>query len=264
MTYNVMRYGLDDRDGDGQKNDPKPADEVAAIVTIIAAEKPDVLAVQEIGSPLYFEELRRKLRQAGLDYTHADYVPGPVPDTGNLAVYSRFPIVSKQPITNEVYAIGAQRLPVLRGFLSVDIEPEPGCRFRLMTAHLKSKVFDPNGQTEMRRNEARLLAKHIRNAIASDKQLNLLVAGDLGDTVDSSAVREILASGVTDLRPADPMGDVWSRYVKAQDAYERVDYLLASPAMLRRCIAAKSRTVRHPLLHDASDHRPLVAVFAAK
>ncbi|HKL21263.1 MAG TPA: hypothetical protein VJ904_05620, partial [Tichowtungia sp.] len=43
--------------------------------------------------------------------------------------------------------------------MDVTIQVTPEYRFRLINAHLKSKVYSPLGQTEMRRNEARLLTK---------------------------------------------------------------------------------------------------------
>ncbi|MBU4459807.1 MAG: endonuclease/exonuclease/phosphatase family protein, partial [Verrucomicrobia bacterium] len=171
-TYNLAWYSLDDRDGDGQRNDPKPAAERDAMASLLARIDADVLAVQEIGPTAMVEELRRNLRARGLDYPFVEHAIRPQSDLG-LAVFSRFPIVERKSRLDDTYRIGATNLPVLRGFADVTIEAAPGYRFRLIVAHLKSKIYHPLGQTEMRRNEARLLANHVRKALRTDPALNL-------------------------------------------------------------------------------------------
>ena len=265
-TYNLARHTLDDRDRDGQRNDPKPASERAALSSLLARLRPDVLAVQEIGPAVVFEGFLRDLRAAGLDYPHADHVIRPGADVG-LAVLSRFPIVERTPRMDDAYRIGETNLPVLRGFADVVLEPAPGYRFRLIVAHLKSKVYHPLGQTEMRRNEARLLANHVRKALRGDPAMNLLLVGDLNDAPDSAPLHEILGSGSTrliDLRPADVVGDVWTHRGRGVDIYSRIDYVLASPGMALEFVRDRSRAVRDPSVADASDHRPLFAVFTAR
>ena len=262
MTYNLHRYALADRDGDGQANDPKPADERAAVIHIITQARPDVLAVQEIGNPLVFHEFRAALQTAGLDFPHTVYLQRGSSEN-NLAVFSRFPIVSHRLHTNDVYSIGVARVPVSRGFLEADIQVRPDYQFRLLVAHLKSKVFHPLGQTEMRRNEARLLNNHVRRALRENPDLNLLVVGDMNDTFSSAALREVIGKPpvLTDLRPADEIGDVWTWFGRLADSYERIDYLLASSGMLAEVVQEKTRAVREENLYRASDHRPVLGVF---
>lgn len=265
MTYNLHQYALADRDGDGQKSEPKPEAERAAAADLIAQARPDVLAVQEIGGPAVFEEFRYALASRGLDYGHAEYLQRGESEI-NLAVLSRFPIVSRQPHTDDRYSIGTAEIPVLRGFADVEIEVNPQYRFRLLVAHLKSKVFHALGQTEMRRNEARLLNKHVRAILKENPEANLLVAGDFNDTYRSAALREALGEQgglLADLRPADADGDVWTRFEPAFDEYARIDYLLASRGMLPEVVREKTRVVHGPLAYQASDHRPVMAVFKA-
>lgn len=265
-SYNLRRYTLDDRDRDGQRNDPKPIRERTAQASLLARLHPDILAVQEIGPGPFLEEFRTDLRNRGLDYPYVESVFRPGTDVG-LAVLSRYPIVARAPHTEDSYRIGSTNLPVLRGFVDVGIEVSPTYRFRLIVAHLKSKVYHPLGQTEMRRNEARLLANHIRHALAETPDLNLLVVGDLNDSPGSAPVEEILGDGTArlyDLRPADAVGDVWTHRGAGIDIYSRIDYLLASPAMVPEFVRKRSRAVRDPDVAAASDHRPIFAVFTAR
>jgi endonuclease/exonuclease/phosphatase family metal-dependent hydrolase len=167
MSYNLHQYTLMDRDGDGQKNDPKPIEEREAVTALIVARSPDILAVQEIGYPGIFEEFRYSLAQQGLHYPHVEHLQRGESEL-SMAVLSRFPIVNRQPHTDDTYSIGPATISDLRGFIDVEIEPRPHYRLRLMVAHLKSKVFHSLGQTEMRRNEARLLNNHVRRALKDD------------------------------------------------------------------------------------------------
>jgi endonuclease/exonuclease/phosphatase family metal-dependent hydrolase len=176
--------------------------------------------------------------------------------------------VSSQSHTNDLYTIKKTTgIPVARGFIDLDIAVTPAYSFRLLVAHLKSKVFHRLGQTEMRRNEARLLNNHIRAALADDPDAHLLVVGDLNDTYNSSAVRKVRewSSGrLHDLRPADPSGQVWTHYQRSSDTYTRIDYLLVSEGMLAEVSTGRVYIVGGRDVMDASDHRPLVAVFRAK
>jgi endonuclease/exonuclease/phosphatase family metal-dependent hydrolase len=263
MTYNLCRYALADRDGDGQKNDPKPSAEHDAVIELIASARPDILAVQEIGSPSVFEEFRYALRNAGLDFEHIEYLQRGQSEI-NLAVLSRFPIISRQPHTDDTYTIGDAEIPVLRGFLDVDIRVNPNYTFRLMGAHLKSKVFHALGQTEMRRNEARLLNKHIRRILKESPEVNLLVLGDFNDTYRSAPLREITGGKheyLRDLRPRDAAGNVWTHFSPDIDQYDRIDYALVSRGMKPEVVAEKTRILSDPRTYRASDHRPLIVVF---
>lgn len=265
MTFNLCQYGLADRDGDGQKTEAKPQGEREAVVAVIAAAHPDVLAVQEIGNPSIFEEFRFALKQAGVDLPNVQYLQRGQSEK-NLAVLTRFPIVSSEQLTDDQYSIGEAKVSVLRGFLHVEIEVNPQYRFHLLVAHLKSKVFHVLGQTEMRRNEARLLNNHVRRLLQSDPAANLAVVGDLNDTYQSAALHEALGERkrcLEELRPADGVGDVWTHYDAKDDEYGRIDYILVSPGLKPEVVESKTRVVRDRRNAAGSDHRPLVAVFKA-
>jgi endonuclease/exonuclease/phosphatase family metal-dependent hydrolase len=263
MTYNLGRYGLDDRDGDGQKNDPKPKEERDAVIAIIRKANPDVLAVQEMGSRAIFEEFRSDLKGAGLDYPHTEYLQRGRSEA-NMAVLSRFPIVARQSHTDDQYSIGPAEVPVGRGFIDIDIEVTPTYRFRLMAAHLKSKVFHSLGQTEMRRNEARLLNNHVRRALKENPDLNLIVVGDMNDSPNSAAFRELTGEKqkyLQDTRPVDMERNAWTFFDPTQDVYSRIDYILLSRGMWAEYLPESSYAMNDLQIYLASDHRPIIAAF---
>ena len=262
MTYNLERFTLADRDGDGRKDDPKPVAECRAVAQLIGKARPDILAIEEIGGPSQLSAFEGWLKTENLEYPYVEMLRNDY--NLNLAVLSKFPIVGTVRHTNEWYSIGKARLRVARGFLETTIEVEPGYRFHLLVAHLKSKVYSRLGQTEMRRNEARLLNKTVRAILKGDPGCRLLVVGDMNDNPNSAAFREMTgkrSKNLFDLRPAEPSGDAWTYYQKTTDMHMRIDYILANAPMLGDFVPEKSTVLRDPRTYVASDHRPVIAVF---
>ena len=265
MSYNVHQYSLQDRDGDGQNNDLKPVKERQAVIEIIRQENPDILAVQEMGDPAVFHEFLFSLKQAGLTYEHVEYLQRGKSQV-TMALLSRFPFSIRDSHLNDLYSIGEAKMPVARGFIDVVVQINPTYALRILTAHLKAKVFSPMGHTEMRRNEARLLNKHVRRALKNDPSANVLVLGDLNDSYQSAALREIMGKRqriLFDLRPKDAYGDVWTHFNSEDDTCSRIDYFLVSAGLLPEINQEKTRPVRHPLTYEASDHRPIMTVIRA-
>lgn len=259
LSYFLDDYALADRTGSGQANDPKPLAERRAVADLVRRVNPDLLVVQDLGGPAMLEALRADLAGAGCVFPHTELVPA-AEGGRNLALLSRHPIRARTPRTGETYRIGSETRPVQRGFLDAEVELPGGGRLRILSAHLKSKDFDPAGQTEMRRNEARLFAAVLRKILREDPSARILVAGALNDLPDSAPVRDI-AAGLTDLRPADSAGDAWTWHDRAADAWLRTEYLMVSPALLADTVREKTRAVRDPAAAAGSSHRPLVAVF---
>jgi len=181
-------------------------------------------------------------------------------------VLSRFLIISVQNRTNDWYSIVLTKVQVARGFMDVDIQVNPAYRFCLMNAHLKSKVYSSLGQTEMRRNEARLLNKAVCNILEENLDINLLVVGDMNDDYASVPLREVAGcrgGKLIDLRSVDSSGDAWTYFQVATDSHSRFDYLFVSEGMKPKVIEERIRAVRDPLTCTTSDHRPVIGVFRA-
>ncbi|HWI56141.1 MAG TPA: endonuclease/exonuclease/phosphatase family protein [Bacillota bacterium] len=279
-TFRVATYNVDNYlDAATQTRREKRAEAKAAVRASIRAVQPQVLALQEMGTPGALEELRAALKAEGLDYPYWEHVSGH--DTNvHVAILSQFPLVARRSHTNESFLLSGRRFWVSRGFGEVDIQVKTNYSFTLITAHLKSRRVAPEAdEAELRLEEAKLLREKIEARLAINPQANLVVAGDFNDTQDTAPVKTILGRGkrkLLDTRPAERHGDgssevvqetspvTWTYYYAKEDSYARIDFVLASPGMAREWVTNETYVLRMPNWGVGSDHRPLVATFEAQ
>jgi endonuclease/exonuclease/phosphatase family metal-dependent hydrolase len=274
-TYNVENY-LD------QPTESRPhvksAEARAKIRESIEAVKPDVLALEEMGTTNALLELRASLKADGLDFPFWEHISGA--DTNiHIAVLSRLPIVASRPHTNNLFLLDGRQFRVERGFADVDIRVAANFTFTLIAAHLKSRRPVPDAdEAEERLAEAKILRGIIDEHFKADPDAKLIVLGDFNDTKDSDSMKEIIGRGkfkLTDTRPAERNGDnvpaqppyfeprnvAWTYFYGADDTYSRIDYILLSPAMARDWLKAGTYIPAIPNWGVGSDHRPIVAAF---
>jgi endonuclease/exonuclease/phosphatase family metal-dependent hydrolase len=276
-TFNVENY-LDAPSG------TRPAKSLQAQARVrdsILAIKPDVIALEEVGSTNALLELQAALKAAGLDLPYWDQVTGS--DTNiHVSVLGRFPIIARRPHTNESFLLDGRLLHVSRGFAEMDVQVNPKYQFTLIAAHLKSRrpsaIAD---EEEWRYEEAVALRRVIDARLADDPGQKLVVLGDFNDVKDSKTLRTIMGRGRTrlfDTRPAERNGDdpadsgkgresrniTWTHYYAKEDVYSRIDYILLSHGMEREWLPAETYVLSLPNWGEASDHRPLVAGFVAE
>jgi endonuclease/exonuclease/phosphatase family metal-dependent hydrolase len=276
-TFNIENY-LDAPSG---RRPAKSREARARVRESILAMKPDVIALEEVGSTNALLELQSALKAAGLDLPYWDHVAGY--DTNiHVAVLSRFPIIARRPHTNESFLLEGRRFQVSRGFAEMDIQVNPKFKFTLIAAHLKSRRPDPAAdEEEWRYEEAAALRRVTDTRLADDPGQKLVVLGDFNDVKDSKPLRTILGHGRTrlfDTRPAERNGDdpahagkghesrniTWTHYYAVEDVYSRIDYILLSRGMERQWLGAETYVLSSPNWGLASDHRPLVAGFTAE
>jgi endonuclease/exonuclease/phosphatase family metal-dependent hydrolase len=276
-TYNLENY-LAAPVGDRAA---KSAEGKARIREAICRMRPDVLALQEVGSRGALLELRAALKTDGLEYPDWEFVTGH--DTNIfVAVLSRFPIVARRAHTNENFLLRGRRYQVSRGFAEVDVRVTARYAFTLITAHLKSRrQVGYADEGELREQEAIRLRGIVEARLRANPRANLVVLGDFNDTKDSSAIRRLLGDGRTrlvDTRPAERNGDdapssnprwvprrvTWTHFYGVEDSYDRIDYILVSPGMAAERDEAASYVLAMPNWGVASDHRPVVAAFVAE
>lgn len=273
-TYNVENYLLQPV-GTRQAKSPEAR---AKVAEVLLAMKPDVIGLSEMGDTNALHDLRAALRRGGLDYAHWEHVRGW--DTNiHVAVLSRFPITARRSHTDDSFLLNGRRFRVSRGFAEVDVRVNERQTVTVFVAHLKSRRAVPQAdQAEMREQEALLLREKIDARLRANPDALIVVSGDLNDVKDSPSTRAILGRGrtaLTDTRPAERNGDTlsaerpgwdprnvtWTYFYGKEDSYDRIDYLLISPALARRWDTAGTYVFTGPNWGLASDHRPIIARF---
>jgi endonuclease/exonuclease/phosphatase family metal-dependent hydrolase len=282
-TFRVATYNIETYLDQPTESRPhiKPAEAKAKVCESIEAMKPDVIALEEMGTTNALLELRASLKADGLDFPFWEHVSGA--DTNiHVAVLSKFPIVARHPHTNDFFLLDGRRFQVKRGFAEVEIQAATNFTFTLIVAHLKSRLQTPNAdEAEERFAEAKVLRGIIDEHFKANPNAKLIILGDFNDTKDSDSTKEIIGRGkfkLTDTRPAERNGDnapaeppyfeprnlAWTYFYGADDTYSRIDYILLSPAMARDWVKAETYIPMIPNWGIGSDHRPIVATFEEK
>ena len=279
-TFRVATYNLENYLDQPTESRPhvKSAEAKSKIRESIECIKPDVLALEEIGTTNALLELRASLKADGLDYPFWEQVQGA--DTNiHIAILGRLPIVACRPHTNDLFLLDGRQLRVERGFAEVDIQAATNFTFTLIAAHLKSRRPVPDAdEAEERLGEAKILRSIIDEDFKTNPDANLVVLGDFNDVKDSDSVKTIIGRGkikLTDTRPAERNGDSapvensnfdprnvsWTEFYGKEDIYTRMDYILISPALARDWVKEETYIPTIPNWGIGSDHRPIVATF---
>lgn len=281
-TFRVATYNLDNYlDAPAGTRHAKSEESKAKVRESILTIKPDVLAVEEMGTISALQEFRGSLKAGGLDFPNWEYVCGF--DTNiHVAILSKFPFTSVRPQTNDYFLLNGKRFRVSRGFAVVDVQVNTNYSFTLIAAHLKSKRSIPAAdESELRVEEAKVLHDKIEEAFAANPNVNLVVLGDLNDYKDSSSTKAVIGKAkhkLLDTRPAERNGDnpasaphildaptvTWTHYFAKEDVYSRLDYILLSSGMAREWLPGETYVLALPNWGKGSDHRPVVATFEAE
>ncbi len=266
VFYNLRNYlGMERRlDGEVVEDAPKPEGEIAALVEGLAAIRPDILSVCEIGDATHIADLQSRLEAVGIDLPHTEMVTDSAGWNRNLALFSRFPIVGRYSRDDYTYDLDGTKHAFQRGVLDVKLAIRPHYHLRCVGLHLKSKREVPEGdQALMRLNEARLARRHLDRILKEEPGVNLLVAGDFNDTRIEAPVKALRGAYggpgyLRALRLADDAGFTWTHYWSFADVYSRFDYVLYSKGLSREINRDLCRIHHWKDWEKASDHRPLV------
>ncbi|MFO1488544.1 MAG: endonuclease/exonuclease/phosphatase family protein [Verrucomicrobiota bacterium] len=274
-TYNVENYLDQPTESRPRAKSPEAK---AKVREQILALRPDVIALEEMGTTNALLELRAALKAGGLDLPHWEFVNGH--DTNiHVVVLSRFPFIARRPHTNDQFLLEGRRLRVSRGFAEVDVQVNPRCTFTLIAAHLKSRrVVSVADEAAMRLEEAKMLRNIVDARLTNNPAARLIVLGDFNDYPDARSTKTILGRGrnrLIDTRPVERHDDcpkvdsniaesrtvAWTHHYGVEDLFSRIDYILISPALKRSWVTDETYVLARPGWGIASDHRPLVATF---
>lgn len=263
LMYNVQNYFVS-----GEKSrskfvcQPKSKKAREAVADVIAAAAPEVVGLVEIGGEKALADLRERLASRGLNYNHSLVLERMGEDRA-LAILSYYPLVSNDS-RRDWPLYGQKRRKMLRGILDVTIELPDERRFRIVGAHLKSRVgHDEPAAQHLRSREARTLAFYLHEQMARRPHLPVLVYGDWNDGPDDAALG-VLRHGVSKksalnrLSPKDSRGHDWTIYHKSGRQYFVFDQIYVD-AGLRKRMGSRSECgiVDCPSAETASDHRAI-------
>ena len=261
LMHNVQNYFVE---GEAYRSryvlKPKAKDAREAVADVIAFARPEIVGLVEIGGPVALKDLRERLAVRGLEYPYFRVLPRQGEDRA-LAVLSVHPIVQDHSQEN-VKLHQQKRRKMLRGILDVTIRLDDARLFRIIGAHLKSRVSDnENAATAQRTQEAYTLAQHIQYIARHQKGLPLLVFGDWNDS-PADAAPQIIQQGISSdagmrrLSPVDSRGEEWTLYFKRGKQYCIYDQIFVNP-VLRERMRGQGSIVDSPAASKASDHRAL-------
>ncbi len=242
----------------------KPERAKNAVVELIAETQPEIVGLIEIGGPVALADLRERLATRGLTYPYFRVLVRQGDDRA-LAILSRHPIVQDNSRA-QVKLYGDHRRRMLRGILDVTVRLEDGRLFRIVGAHLKSRIADdPAAATALRTKEAHTLARHLHEAMRRQPNMPILVFGDWNDGPGDPAIgvlRQGLSaqSALTRLEPTDSRGEAWTIYYDRNSSYNTFDQLYVNKVLGKRMGRKglkESGIVDSPAAAEASDHRAL-------
>lgn len=263
-AYNVANWNTIDRRSNVPE--PKPQAEKDSVVEVIAAVRPDVIGLEEMGTTNDFAELRALLAAKGLDYPHWEHVQAH-DNNRHVCLLSRFPIVQRHSRTDYTYNLGEKTLPVGRGFLDVVIQVNDHYSFRAVVVHLKSKrQTDDGDQALMRLEEAKLLRAHLGKILKKDPATNLIAMGDFNDGLDSASTKIVVGEPPFQLTPLPcktDKGYVNTHYWATHKQWSRIDFLMVNPGLSKEFVDGTARIYEGPSAGKASDHRLISAEFRA-
>jgi endonuclease/exonuclease/phosphatase family metal-dependent hydrolase len=267
IAYNVNNWLTMDRTIDHAeiKGAPKPAMEKRAVIALLSRHAPDVIGICEIGTREDLAEIQSALKASGLDLPHSHYTGGG-DAVRHLGLLSRFPIASTTTPPKLEFKLNGNSFTMSRGILDATIEANSK-PYRLLGVHLKSKrEMQDSDQEAVRFNEARLLRQHLDSILKADPNACVIVYGDFNDTRGSASLKTITGNYnepayLTAIPAQDKQGQRWTHFWELHDIYSRFDFIAVSRTLKPNTNFKKSYIIDDPEWRDASDHRPLVAIF---
>ena len=263
-SYNVENYLRMERRVEGKtvQDAPKPEEEISSVIEVIKEINPDILGIVEMGDESMLEDLRGRLKAAGLDYPEKEWVKG-ADSARHLALLSRFPIVARNSRDEVPFELEGTQQRISRGILDVTVQLADSYRLRLVGAHLKSRREVPGlDQRAMRAKEAWYLREHLDTILRANPAENLLLFGDLNDTKNEYPIKVLIGAArdpfqMRDLWLTDHSGLRWTHFWSAADIYSRIDYFLVSPGLWPEINKEKSGINNSRIWSKASDHRAI-------
>jgi endonuclease/exonuclease/phosphatase family metal-dependent hydrolase len=228
MTWNIENLFQVGGEG-GPKTETEYQEKLQSLADVILSLAPDVLALQEIGSPEAFNDLIELLQN---NYPHFQLSTHPDPRGIRVGFLSKLKIKAHEEIVDfsqnglpSVPGIDSKGKPIQvtklgRGSLQILVEPTEDLSINLITTHLKSKLltfpsstgdprFSPKDENERARVAGIALLKRTAEAVALRVKANellegndtkgLILLGDLNDVVNAATTQILNGPGGSEI-----------------------------------------------------------------
>jgi len=267
-SYNVQ--DLFDTTDDPNADDRRPTENqlrnkltrLGRALHILDADVVGLMEVETLG-------VLRRLNQdalGDLGYRETILIEGNDPERGiDVALLSRFPVTQTVSHAGETFtaADGQAHRLFSRDCLECHVALPGGETLAVLVNHFKSKRGGERESESLRTAQAARV-RAISEALLPRFPL-LAVVGDLNDTPDSRALAPLLGASslpnsLTDLPARDVPEPNRYSFVHAGQT-ERIDYLLASPALTARFVPNSVLMPHDTWFQRASDHAPVRAAF---
>ncbi len=236
-SYNLRNYLTMDRlvEGKWRPEYPKPEAEKQVVRATILEIRPDILALQEVGSKAHLEELRRDLANEGLVYSGSAWLQAHDSERHVAALWSGDLTIEVEAHPDLPIKYRGESDYVKRGMLELRVA-DAGGGWSLFNLHLKSKYTNVKSDplsSERRTLEGRAARDRVIERFPDLEERRFLVVGDLNDGPISGALRALGKKGkrilTIPIEFTDGSGTRWTHYYKKEDSYTRIDYMLRSP-----------------------------------
>lgn len=222
----------------------------------------DVVGLMEVETLGVLQRLNREYL-GDLGYHNSVLIEGNDPERGiDVALLSRFPVVSAISHAPDTMpgGDGNTRRVFSRDCLECRLALPDGETLVMLVNHLKSKRGGVDETAPLRLAQAQRV-RAIADGLASSFPL-VAIVGDLNDTPDSPPLQALTQpqGALFDCLEDVPAAQRYS-FVHAGQP-ERIDYILASPALRKRLLANSLFILHDTWAKRASDHYPVRATFA--
>lgn len=266
LNWNCHNF-YDDKDNNTSqteivKTTAEYQDQVSLISSVIKAQDPDVVILQEVENEDVVDALSTAL---GNVYAERRLVPGNDTRGINNAALSKIPFSSVISHKDDSFTVVGTPAPTYK-FTRDAVEYHftfEGQKIALIGVHFRSKVDpdDPNKRlAEAQR--ARAIANDIT---AADPATGIVILGDYNDLPGSDPMKAIAGKApdlYTDSATSVPTADQWT--FDFMGTKELIDHQMANPLMTA-FVDPKGATIVHSGdVDDASDHSPMVITYLVK
>ena len=248
-------------------NDTTTTSDIEQVVALLRHHLPSVAVLETEWTDSQAKEFLTLQHEQIPDYRHVEILSSTSTKSGTLLMVSKQPFQSRQSRPSITYRMGDTEQHFRFGILDVTISAQNTTSIRILAVSIKDKVFHPEGQSEMRRNEFRVVSRHVRRIIEAIPQTRLLLLGCLNDNPNSAGLRSLMygtSPPLLDLRPVDADGDAWTHHCPDDDRYYRNDYALLYSGILPEHPPIASRVMDELETRRLSLHRPLWVMWSAQ